>query len=268
MKVDNYCIALLFIVFFMIYTDNSNNIEYFTLEGAPLEVADSGPVGLGGETGSPVPGKNDTVEQGPIGQAPRKLDMKPPASMVSSMDMLSGAPIGSNYMLLSADMMPGLRSIDSAVPVAYPRSGGPGNLGKDSTDQPPLHLGKVSTDQPPLHPAAGPVKPVQLTGSGKSLKVIIIYAPWCGWSKKSLPDFNKMKDKLNSVSPSDVNGWSVSCELYNSEETVGKQKAKEYDVKGFPSVFLEVDGSRIEGPREYDKMIDLVNSKTGGNIKA
>jgi len=252
MKIDNYCVALLLIVFFMIYLDNSKNIEYFTLSGAPLDTSDDS-----GLSDSVAPVKNDNggdVNKGPIGQVPKKLAMNPPASMVTSMGMISGAPVGSNYMLLSADMMPGIRSIDSAVPVAYPRSGGYGNLGKDSTDKPP--------------PQTDPVKPVQLSGSGKSLKVVIIYAPWCGWSKKSLPDFNKMKDKLNSVSPSDVNGWSVSCELYNSEDSVGKQKVKEYGVKGFPSVFLEVDGSRVEGPREYNKMIDLVNSKTGGNIQA
>ena len=77
-----------------------------------------------------------------------------------------------------------------------------------------------------------------------------------------------MEDKLSSVSTQQTNGWSVSFEMYNSEDAVGKQKVKEYEVKGFPSVLVEVDGQRKEGPREYSKMIDMINSVTGGNIQA
>ena len=77
-----------------------------------------------------------------------------------------------------------------------------------------------------------------------------------------------MEDKIKSVSTQETNGWSVSFEMYNSEDAVGKQKVKEYEVKGFPSVLVEVDGQRKEGPRDYSKMIDMINSVTGGNIKA
>ena len=241
MKSNDYCILLVVIVFFFIYMDNQNNIDGYDNFGAPLDgsVSDDLHETVGGGDGGGT---------GPIGQVPRKLNMDVPSSMVSSMEMLRSAPANmTNFMLLSADVEPGIQTIDSNVPVAYPRVGGYGNLGKDSTE----------------HAAD---KPQELAGQGKSLKVVIIYAPWCGWSKKSLPDFEKMNSKLNSLSSSQTNGWDVSCELYDSETPDGKKKAKDYDVKGFPSVFVEIDGSRMEGPRDYDEMVELINNKIGSSI--
>lgn len=250
MKVDNYCIALAVVLLFLIYMDNASNIESFygsdSLMGSPLQdnQQDDKPVEVI---------EHKTMEEGPIGQVPRKVPMAPTKSMVGSLEALQGAPIGDDFMLLSADMVPGIKTMDSNVPVAHPRVGGYGNLGKDGTD--------ASSESVPNVGGGG-------GGAGKSLKVIVIFAPWCGWSKKSLPDFKKMEDKLNSVSTQQTNGWSVSFEMYNSEDAVGKQKVKEYEVKGFPSVLVEVDGQRKEGPREYSKMIDMINSVTGGNIQA
>ncbi len=252
MKVDNYCIALAVVLLFLIYMDNASNIESFygsdSLMGASLESDKDN-----SQDHKPVEViEHKTMEEGPIGQVPRKVPMAPTKSMGGSLEALQGAPIGDDFMLLSADMVPGIKTIDSNVPVAYPRLGGYGNLGKDG-----------------VAPGVAPdVASGVASGAGKSIKVIVIFAPWCGWSKKSLPDFKKMEDKLNSVSTQQTNGWSVSFEMYNSEDAVGKQKVKEYEVKGFPSVLVEVDGQRKEGPREYSKMIDMINSVTGGNIKA
>jgi len=248
------------------YLDNSRNIENFDLDSAPVD--------FDSDDKKEDNVIDDTVlHQGPIGRVPKKVDMKPPGSMTESLNMLQGAPLGDNYMLLSADMMPGIKTLDSAVPVAYPRVGGHGNLGKDSPDQ------EEDSYQGPDHaPYQGPDQGLgqdqelgqeqgQVSGTGKSVKVVLIYAPWCGWSKKSLPDFEKMEDKLNGVPKAESGGWDISCELYNSEDPVGKRKVEEYEVKGFPAVFVEVDKDRQEGPREYSEMIELVNSVTGGKIQ-
>ena len=186
-----------------------------------------------------------------IGLKPQKVDMKAPPSMVGSYEMLQAAPANMNsYMLLPDEQeMVGVRTVDSRVPMAYPRVGGVGNIGKDMDSVDP-----VESD-----------KPVEPKGN---VNVDIVYAPWCGWSKKSLPDFEKMNDKLNKLSPGQTNGWDVSCNLYNSETPDGKKKAKELNVKGFPSVLVEVNGERKEGPRVYDEMIKLINNITGANIQA
>lgn len=287
MEIDNYCVMLALVIFLLMYYDNMNNIESFSLnEAAPVGESNN-------ELVKDLPKLNEVKPNGiidtapqqqqqpkPIGQVPRKVEMRPPVSMMGSMEVLQGAPIqGGDYMLLSADMMPGSRTVDSAVPMAYPRVGGVGNIGKDSLD--------IQEPEPgTAHPGGGdPVGGVHrgrgaavggvavggadVGGKKKgSIKIVIIYAPWCGWSKKSLNDFEKMKDNLNLPASGATNGYDVSCELFNSEEPNGKQKAKEYEVKGFPSVFVEVNGDRKDGPREYSKMVDMVNSITGGNINA
>jgi thiol-disulfide isomerase/thioredoxin len=146
-------------------------------------------------------------------------------------------------------MKPGIKVVDSAVATAYPRSGGDANLGKDG-------IGAA--------PAPAQVAPAK----GKELKIVVVYAPWCGWSKKSLPDFKKMEGSLNNLPPVQTNGWKVSVELYNSEEPAGKAKAKELGVKGFPSVVMFVDGKRMDGPREHSKMAEVINETTGGKVQA
>jgi thiol-disulfide isomerase/thioredoxin len=182
-----------------------------------------------------------------IGQKPVKLNMDAPASMVESLNMVWGAPIGGDFMLLSNTIEAGIDKIESQLPVLHPRVGGPGNLGEAPTG-----------GAPPLRAPMGAPKGV----SDKTLKIVIIYAPWCGYSIKSLDDFKEMEQKLNKRS----NGWTITCELYDSDTSEGKDKVKEYEVKGFPAVFVEVNGSRMEGPRKYDEMVTLINSKTGGTL--
>lgn len=262
MVIDNYCLCLFLLVLFLLYLDNKNNLEgYAELS----EISGDGTAGLGKKGGKQEEPKQEEPKQKyvPIGLKPQKLKMAPPMSMSDSMGMLSGAPANmENYMLLPTDMGMGIRTIDSKLPMPYPRVGGTGNLGGD--------LGSVPA-QVPVRDKKEPVpaqsldKPPQ---GANELKAVIIYAPWCGWSKKSLPDFEKMDDTLNSTQAHQTNNWNVSCEVYNSETPEGKAKAKEYDVKGFPAVFIEENGKREEGPRSHDEMIKVINKKTGGNIQA
>jgi len=56
-----------------------------------------------------------------------------------------------------------------------------------------------------------------------------------------------------------VNGKNVSIVMYNSD--VDKDKVKEYDVKGFPSLFVERNGERESFPhRTYDKIAAYINA--------
>lgn len=257
-KLDN-SLVMVIVVFIglFIYLDNYNNLENF--EGAPVD--------FGSDSSNDTPKGNAIIEEPikiqpekPIGQVPQKVVMKAPPSMVGSLESLTGAPIGDNFMLLPKDVVSSTNTVDSAVPMAYPRMGGYGNLGKDSpkiaeSKDPSTVPGPVGTDST-----------VKSSG-GKNAKVVIIYAPWCGWSKKSLPEFKKMEQKLNNIPSTDSNGYNISCELYNSEDPVGKQKVKEYKPRGFPAVYVEVDNKRQEGPREYSKMVQLLNNLTGSSIK-
>jgi len=278
---DKYCIWLLILFAFLVFLDNRNNTEGFGAfgdAGAPADFASDGGETLQGKPLNNVEETDDKVKYVPIGLQPQKVVMEPPSSMVDSLNALSGAPVNMNsYMLLGMDEMVGSKTIDSSVPMPYPRVGAPDNLGRDTSfEEPegdvqvyPGHDGspepKLTVDQQIQHS-----KGEQAVGKGSSGKVgvDIVYAPWCGWSKKSLPDFEKMDEKLNNLSPSETNGWDVSCNIYDSETPEGKQKAKDLDVKGFPSVLVNVNGEHTEGPRGYDDMISHINEITGANIQA
>ena len=265
---DQYCLALFFIVFFIIYMDNQNNMEGFSLDNlaSPLDSSDTNKGSNLKELSNvkELPKVQDTVGKVPqqIIPMPKKVDMNVPPSMAGSYGAIAGAPVGDNYMLLSADMMPGVRTTDSNVPMAYPRSGGYGNLGKDS---PEFSIGKKPQD---LGLAQG-----QKQDSQKKTKVEItsVYARWCGWSRKSLPDFEKNDKKLNSLTPQESGSLEVSHKLINSETPEGKKYVKENDVKGFPTVHIKkTDPSgnteKMDGPREHDKMCKLLNDH-GANIQ-
>tara|TARA_Y100001958_G_C21172057_1_gene503638 strand:- start:441 stop:1259 length:819 start_codon:yes stop_codon:yes gene_type:complete len=82
------------------------------------------------------------------------------------------------------------------------------------------------------------------------VKLVLVYAPWCGHSKRMLPDYEKVKAEFNGQV---INGKRISVVMYNSD--VDKDMVKEYGVRGFPSLFLEIDGSRESFPhRTYDKI--------------
>lgn len=87
------------------------------------------------------------------------------------------------------------------------------------------------------------------------LKVILVYAPWCGHSKKMLPDYEKVKSEFHGKQ---INNSKVSVIMYNSD--IDKAKVKEYEVKGFPTLFVEKNGELSPFPhRTYDKISEYIN---------
>jgi len=109
---------------------------------------------------------------------------------------------------------------------------------------------KMAPDRP-----MGPSPPKQrMRPSGamptKEVNLVLVYAPWCGYSKQMLPDYERIKSEFDGKT---INGKKINIIMYNSD--VDKDKVKEYDVKGFPSLFFESDGKRESFPhREYDKI--------------
>ena len=91
---------------------------------------------------------------------------------------------------------------------------------------------------------------------GSDVKLVLVYAPWCGHSKRMLPDFERIKSEFDGKT---INGKNINIIMYNSD--VDKDKVKEYGVKGFPSLFLEKDGNRESFPhRSYDKISEYLNN--------
>ena len=91
---------------------------------------------------------------------------------------------------------------------------------------------------------------------GSDVNLDLVYAPWCGHSKRMLPDFERIKSEFDGKT---INGKNINIIMYNSD--VDEDKVKEYGVQGFPSLFLEKDGNRESFPhRSYDKISDFLNS--------
>jgi thiol-disulfide isomerase/thioredoxin len=92
--------------------------------------------------------------------------------------------------------------------------------------------------------------------SGTSdVNLVLVYAPWCGHSKRMLPDFERVESEFDGKT---INGKTINIMKYTDEDV---DKVKEYGVKGYPSLFLEKDGNRESFPhRTYDKISEYLNS--------
>ena len=114
----------------------------------------------------------------------------------------------------------------------------------------------MGPDRPMGSSDPSPSPSVQPNPSGGSeVNLVLIYAPWCGHSKRMLPDYERVESEFNGKT---INGKTINIMKYTDED---KGKVKEYGVKGFPSLFLEKDGNRESFPhRSYDKISDFLNS--------
>ena len=110
------------------------------------------------------------------------------------------------------------------------------------------------TVQGSMVPVASPGQGGQ--GGQGEVNLVLLYAPWCGHSKKMLPDYERVKSEFHGQT---MNGKKVNIVMYDSD--VDKDKVKEYGVKGFPSLFIEKDGNRESFPhRTYDEISGYLNS--------
>ena len=113
-------------------------------------------------------------------------------------------------------------------------------------------MGKDRPMAPTLKQAEAPkLKGEKTAGAGGEATLVLLYAPWCGHSKKMLPDYEKVKSDYHGK---EINGTTMNIVMYDSD--VDKDKVKEYKVRGFPTLFYEKDGERQPfNPRDYDGIV-------------
>jgi thiol-disulfide isomerase/thioredoxin len=149
-------------------------------------------------------------------------------------------------------------------PMGPDRPMGPSPMGPSPMG--PSPMGPSPMGPSPMGPSPmGPDRPMgpSLTGggggtgggTGGDLELVLIYAAWCGHSKRMLPDYERIKSEFDGKN---INGKNIHVSMYTDED---EDKVKEYGVKGFPSLFIEKDGNRESFPhRTYEKMSEYLNN--------
>ena len=126
--------------------------------------------------------------------------------------------------------------------------------GSMGPDRPTGSVTGSVTGPAPMGSVTGSASPSQ--GAKGEVNLVLLYAPWCGHSKKMLPDYERVKSEFDGKV---MNGKKVNIMMYDSD--VDKDKIKEYGAKGFPTLFVETDGLREPFPhRSYDKISDYLNN--------
>lgn len=90
-------------------------------------------------------------------------------------------------------------------------------------------------------------------GMGGKVEVYMVYASWCGWSKKTMPIYEPLLTEMNVKTDS---GKSVVFKMV--EESEPDFKMFKNKVKGFPSFMYVVNGGE---PQELD-----ISDRTTGAI--
>jgi len=92
--------------------------------------------------------------------------------------------------------------------------------------------------------------------SNGSVDILFFYADWCPHCKQAKPEWQKFKDQYNE---SVVNNYMLNLIDVNCTSELGEsgQLIKTYNVEGFPTVKMNVNGKIIE----YDAKVSKENLK-------
>jgi len=194
----------------------------------------------------------------PIGIELKKLKPEPTPSTKINLEVMAAKPVLAPNPI---EQKTGLLVQDAMIFKPFDEVWNPGfmpldmvfknvqKVGQDTMVKGPMVKGPMGPDRPM---APGPVQ-----GPGaKEVNIVLLYAPWCGHSKKMLPDYEKVKSEYDGKV---INGSKVNIMMYDSD--VDKDKIKEYGVKGFPTLFVEKDGQREPFPhRSYEKISDYLTN--------
>ena len=83
----------------------------------------------------------------------------------------------------------------------------------------------------------------------------LFYAPWCGWSQKMIPVWEKFKKEINN---NDNHSNNIFIKEFSSTEH--PDLMKKFNITGFPTIKLITPTKIIdyEGEREINSMIKFI----------
>ena len=262
---DETCVMVVFVVLglMLCYLFKDQVSGFANLDGMEESLMDNI-----GNIGKPANDKGCNLTQGnaalsdkkPIGIELKPRKPEPTPSISKQLQVMASKP--SLAKPSYGQQVPGLKMDDASIFRPFDEIWNPGFMPldmvfKDVPSAPSMgQMGPMGPDRP-MRPGKGSAGATAsgATASG-DVNLVLLYAPWCGHSKKMLPDYEKVKKEFHGKV---VNGKKINVLMYDSD--VDKDKVKEYGVKGFPSLFLEKGGQRESFPhRTYDKISESLNN--------
>ncbi|RAL39869.1 hypothetical protein DM860_013070 [Cuscuta australis] len=99
------------------------------------------------------------------------------------------------------------------------------------------------------------------TVSKHNFIVVEFYAPWCGHCKRLAPEYEKAASVLSSNDP------PVTLAKIDANEDSNKDLARQFDLKGFPTIKILRKGGEVvqeyKGPREADGIVTYLKKQVG-----
>lgn len=303
MKFDNYCIALVVLVLFFLYLDNSVNVEgYAPLSGsedkvdAPVQEkatppAPTQPVGVK-SNGVKAPASKQNLET--IGAKPQKLQpMNTPPSMDSGLTAVSsnGGKLSSLDSAFAPLIDPQL--IPNQVPADLAslgsRVGGLGNVGDKQLGgmggpvpsgaatggngpMPYADMGDMMGSPLMVQPAAPSTQPSAVSAPATAAtkapakkKKLELHMVYTDWCGHSKRALPHFDKVQQEYHGKDMGTHVVEVYKHDAETPEGKQVAKDNNVRGFPTHFMVVEGEKIEKGigRTYDELVAKIHEVTG-----
>jgi thiol-disulfide isomerase/thioredoxin len=81
------------------------------------------------------------------------------------------------------------------------------------------------------------------SGNSKKARVTMVRADWCGFCKKAMPEWEKLKGEIHDKV---VNGYHMVLRDLEQKRDEGEIKKNYSDVNGFPTYVVEVQGPNGE----------------------
>jgi thiol-disulfide isomerase/thioredoxin len=204
-----------------------------------------------------VPGVKD---EKPVGIQLRERKPEPTPSTKRALEVMARKPPVEKKMIRQKN---GLLVQDAMIFKPFDEVWNPGFMPLDMVfKNVQKSLGSIMGGEKPMGPdrpmgssGPSPSEPQPSPSGGSEVNLVLVYAPWCGHSKRMLPDYERVESEFNGKT---INGKTINIMKYTDKDV---DKVKEYGVKGFPSLFLEKDGNRESFPhRSYDKISEYLNS--------
>ena len=125
-------------------------------------------------------------------------------------------------------------------------------MGVDINNVFPLNVASVQA--PTMTNGSG----AKANGKKGDINLRMIYANWCGHSKRALPDFDKV---ISDYDGKTMNGYTVHVSKHDEKEE--PEVVKKYKVKGFPSYVIETpNGVKDVNQRSYDGLEKVIKENT------